>query len=237
MNLLGLKRMSGASYPVNPMKFMSRGIIVTGGFPPIFEYIAKIPDSCVIVEVGSGSGALLKILEMNFPDKKFIGIDPIKYEYIKNTPEELKRNPDFDTTENLIKAMPELIGKCAILVNWPEPQTFPLHEYKKTYTGSKYDFMAINILKPKYILACFDVSGSAGSNLFVDFILPKIRSYLPEVVKIFGRTQKEPEKVGKKYRAISCISVEGVDNTPFRCPVYDTLVLLTSVNKKKRVKK
>lgn len=229
--------MSGALYPVNPLKFMSHGVIATGGFPPIFDYVGKIPDSCVIVEIGSGNGVLLKILEMNFPDKKFIAVDPINYEYIRNVPEELKRNPDFETTEKLIETMPELVGKCAILVNWPEPQTFPLYEHKETYTGSKYDFNSIKLLKPKYILACFDVSGSAGSNLFVDFIVPKIRSYLPEVIKIFGRSQKEPEKVGKKYRAISCISVEGVDNTPFRCPVYDTLVLLTSVKKKKPAKK
>jgi len=58
--------------------------------------------------------------------------------------------------DELIRERPKVIGNCALLINWPEPQT-------GTDSDSNYDIDAVHDLRPKAVLAVYETMGSSGS--------------------------------------------------------------------------
>lgn len=135
----------------------SRGIAVLGWIEVIRYYlrvIAKLPYQ--IVSVGSGNGFFERRIEMSYPEiaDPIICVDPEPNKFMP-APEPLAHKAQYSTVQDMVKERSDLIGNCILILNWPNPNS------------TTYDYEAICILKPKYVLGIVEnVSGIAGGEAF-----------------------------------------------------------------------
>lgn len=109
-----------------------------------------------IISVGSGDGEYeSKISQMFGFD--IICIDPKPGSFSQN--ETVYLAPKYATVTDLIKEQPDIVGKCNLLLIWPNPDSF-----------GTYDYEAIEALKPKEIVSVYAVCGAAGSSNFHSFV-------------------------------------------------------------------
>ena len=57
---------------------------------------------------------------------------------------------EYDTVESFIQSKPQLIGDCILLLNWANPN------------HSTFDYEAIGLLKPLFVLSIIETTGIAG---------------------------------------------------------------------------
>lgn len=114
--------------PVRHMKAFLVDVAATGGA----EHI---------VSVGSGTGAYEFAMTQGKPAlrKRLILVDPDPYSFQSRRTDGAELPPDFATVPDLVKARPEVVGNCVLLLIWPSPNE------------SHYDFDAIYELNPRGI--------------------------------------------------------------------------------------
>jgi hypothetical protein len=138
------------------------------------------------VSIGSGIGTIEYLANIEFYRKynkniEWICID--KYEPINYPPNakyyihEPLMKIDYLTTDSLIENNPSIIDNCILFLNWCEPNQ------------SNYDYEAIIKLKPKAILALYEVfdgNGSAGGIEFYNWTINSSSEYnLKEMFKLY----------------------------------------------------
>ena len=127
------------------------------GIDVLFEYAQYIkttyaPDH--IISIGSGSGVCEKLIDDHL-GTNIICVDPDSDDYI-TAPQKFKKEPTYANASELLKVNHK-IENCAMFLNWSNPN------------GSSFDYDAVQLLKPKYILWIGDPSGCAGGAKFLEF--------------------------------------------------------------------
>ncbi len=132
-----------------------------------------------IISVGSGNGTVEKHLENKY--NQFITcVDPDPHSFQKSTTMPMPmpmhtpmpmlmhtpmpmhmpvHMPDYPTCEQLISNNKNAVNNCNLFLNWPTPND----KYR-------YDMNAVKDLKPKAIFAVLETSGSAGSDIFLQWL-------------------------------------------------------------------
>lgn len=109
-----------------------------------------------MISVGSGIGRIERAIELEHK-VGIICVDPNPESFNKRS-EELKEDdyhmPDYALVTDLVKAKPELIGKCSLLLIWPDP------------CDSVYDMEAVVLLRPVSIVVLYEPYGASGGRLF-----------------------------------------------------------------------
>ena len=74
------------------------------------------------------------------------------------------RKPDFPHVDDLVRANPEIVKNCIVVIVWPYPTKMNGIDYKR------YDYQAIRTLKPLSVLLVYEPSGQAGSDKLLKWI-------------------------------------------------------------------
>ena len=146
----GKEEMDKEKLKVQERRFLSEGIRRLG-LNALKNFVSFIPSNIPLVEVGSGNGFVARCLSETRKDK-IICVDPLIKHCDPATCGGLQ--PDFATVKDLIKTSSHLIGKCALLLNWPYPNE------------STYDIESVQILQPRFLLVVYEPSGVSGGEEF-----------------------------------------------------------------------
>jgi hypothetical protein len=116
----------------------------------LVKYLNVFTDK-PIVSVGCGPGLYeAETLKLN-PRLDFIMVDPDPRSFENVEP---KLAIDAATVPDLIKTRPELVGKCVLLLIWPNPNE------------STYDYQAVELLNPVAVVTIYEAKGAAGGDQF-----------------------------------------------------------------------
>jgi hypothetical protein len=124
---------------------------------------AKTANAPYLISIGSGTGCYEYEMTHGRPDlrARLILVDPDPESFRQEPTSERELRPHFATTQDLLKARPEVVEACILLLIWPSPA--PL---------VPYDLEAVEQLRPKGILILYETArevdpskegGSSGS--------------------------------------------------------------------------
>lgn len=149
--------------------------IVQETIPRLTEFYKTICDSKqkppYTISVGSGTGQVEYLL-----DRNIICVDPQPESYNKYPTDGKCIRPSYAYVDDLIKANPDVVGKCTVLIVWPL-------ESKDQHAEQPYDMEAIDKLKPCHLLVIYEESGMSGSDSLYQFIRSLPHSGDPDPTK------------------------------------------------------
>ena len=126
----------------------------------ITEFLASYQDkSFPLVSIGSGNGALEKLILERNNKTNIICIDPFPSSFSQIP---IQLSPDYAYDLDLIGANPAIVENCLLLLNWCNPNY------------STYDYDAIQRLKPVAFISIYETfrggNGAAGGEQFYNYI-------------------------------------------------------------------
>ena len=135
------------------MAFLSFGLHNFMSYAAHFcKYEAQ--NNADIISVGSGNGMVDKEIIATY--RKHFGED-IKITLVDPNPD---YEVDFRVVDDLIRARPEIVGNCIVLILWPDPMG----------ENDGYDIDAIRELRPLAALVLYDPTEVSGSDELTGFL-------------------------------------------------------------------
>lgn len=116
------------------------------------------------VSVASGIGAIEHAIQD--PRRPIICVDPAPTSFQQISPSFSKIDPHFSHCTDLVVSLPDIVGNCNLMLNWPEGDE-----------KGRYDVESIVLLQPLHILLVIDSTGGGGSDLFYEFVKRKVSGF------------------------------------------------------------
>lgn len=121
------------------------------------QHLIDISDPVPLVSVASGDG----YLEQYMNTKELICVDPEPESYPCS--DRIFVEPNYNYVTDLIADRPDIVGNCNMFICNAEPTTCP--------TDVPYDYDAVQLLKPRKIIAIYDhIDHYSGSKKFIEWV-------------------------------------------------------------------